>query len=855
MKRMNLTIVGAAVIFLTCGTLIFTPACMADDSLEKQFRELPMEARRLTGPLFWLHGDESKERLEMYLEKIAESGNGCFTAESRPHKDWLGEGWYRDLDICLQAAKKHNMKMWIFDERWWPSQKVGGKVPFHHGSKRLMGEGVDVEGPNTYTAEGHSGERYIATLAGKLDAKGKIEGDSLIDLKDSIKDGKLSWKTPAGKWKVMKFTYKRVSGLLDGASRDSVDWFIQTVYQPHYDRFKDDFGKTIVGYFYDEPETHGDWGTELNATLEEWKVDWKKAYVAYRFGLAGEESNAAKYQYMDALAETWGRTIYGGMTKWCHDHNVVSIGHFLEHGGRYISTRDCAGDMMRLQKYSDMGGIDLVCKQMYPGQRPYHIYQTPKLASSITHVYNKVDDITMCETFGAYKQDITYPHMKWLTDQMQVRGVNFMIPHAFNPRAPKDNDCPPYFYNGGFEPRYPLYRVYADYTSRLSLLLTGGRHICPIALLFSGMPRAMRTASVTPEHMTTAIQDALYDCDWLPFEAFESDASLEGGNIVLHKEKYQVLIVPPVGIIPYATLEKAKDFFEDGGIVIGYSFLPKQSATIGKTSSDIATLRKAIWGDKPRPGTAACKKSQKGGKSYFINEKPSVAQLSQVLAKDAGIPPVLEVLEGDTGNWLHVLHREKDGRDVFLVCNQNHEGSARKFKLRAIAKGTPEIWDAMRNEINSIPHKRNGNAVDFDISLEPSESVLVVFQSEKRRLPARIETGAKPLQEIAIAREPNQAEPEPQPARTITRSPVKADIFNGTCDIPSSVDLKKARIFIELGELTPEAAANITVNGKYSGGFIGKPFRLDVTKHLKAGANTIRIEPFAPKSAKLAIYK
>ena len=34
-----------------------------------------------------------------------------------------------------------------------------------------------------------------------------------------------------------------------------MDWFIQTVYQPHYDRFKADFGKTILGFFYDEPET------------------------------------------------------------------------------------------------------------------------------------------------------------------------------------------------------------------------------------------------------------------------------------------------------------------------------------------------------------------------------------------------------------------------------------------------------------------------------------------------------------------------------------------------------------------------------------------------------------------------
>jgi hypothetical protein len=47
--------------------------------LVKQFRKLPPEARRQIGPLFWLHGDESKERLEIYVGKVAEGGNGDFT--------------------------------------------------------------------------------------------------------------------------------------------------------------------------------------------------------------------------------------------------------------------------------------------------------------------------------------------------------------------------------------------------------------------------------------------------------------------------------------------------------------------------------------------------------------------------------------------------------------------------------------------------------------------------------------------------------------------------------------------------------------------------------------------------------
>ena len=155
----------------------------------------------------------------------------------------------------------------------------------------------------------------------------------------------------------------------------------------------------------------------------------------------------------------------------------------------YVHPTYCAGDMMRLQKYSSMGAIDLVVRQMYPGQRPQTIYQTPKLGSSVSHVYGKKDDLAMCEIFGGYNQNLTYPEMKWLTDQHQVRGINFLIPHSFNPKAPYDKDYPPYFYNDGHEPRWPLYRVWADYTSRLSLMLTGGRHEILSIRRTAGMPR------------------------------------------------------------------------------------------------------------------------------------------------------------------------------------------------------------------------------------------------------------------------------------------------------------------------------------------------------------------------------
>src|ERR1035438_1832356 len=91
-------------------------------------------------------------------------------------------------------------------------------------------------------------------------------------------------------------------------------------------------------------------------------------------------------------------------------------------------------------------------------------------------------------------------------------------------------------------------------------------------------------------------------------------------------------------------------------------------------------------------------------------------------------------------------------------------------------------------------------------------------------------------------------------AGQITLSPVKADPFFGHCDL-ANADLKQACIYLELGALAPETAARIAVNGNSVGGFIGKPARLEISQHLKPGANTFRIEPFAPESVRLVICR
>jgi hypothetical protein len=251
----------------------------------------------------------------------------------------------------------------------------------------------------------------------------------------------------------------------------------------------------------------------------------------------------------------------------------------------------------------------------------------------------------------------------------------------------------------------------------------------------------------------------------------------------------------------------------------------------------------------------------------------------------------------------------------------------------------------MRNELTSVTCSSVGNATEFSLTLEPMESVLLVFQSGARALPPRggvttpkreiilraaspeankteaklvvvkasygvpgdakrsrdvrerlqqlIDAGQRRLTVARLAEGDDPAfgvvktlvaeciagdqpvtlkgtDPQtltwgaPSPldqelsrlaaGRQYTASPVAADPFEATWTLPADIDLSTSRVDLELDGLTPEEAASITVNGVHAGGFIGKPFRLNVTRFLKSGSNTIRIEPFSPRFAKLVVY-
>ena len=699
------------------SSLLLAVQCAAAGVSADDFASPKGAARENTGPLFWLHGKDTEASLREYVGHVDESGQGILTVESRPHPEWLRAGWWRDFDIVLDECKKRGMKTMIFDDYWWPSQCMGGKRPIPRKFQCRSVKGTVY--PKDKAPANVKNE--IARIAVKKVSKGAFKPDP-----DGDKTIVYTWFTSKG-----GFRHPTVNGLDEAA----VDWFLSEIYKPYYDRYEKEFKDgTIPGYFFDEPEFHSWWGDALAKELEARGENVGELLTALKFKLANREEQAkAIYRYYDARAEVWGRTMYGRQSDWCRKHGVYSSGHFLEHAGEFYSPTLGGGNVLQQMKYVEVPGVDLVCKQYYPNQRTWKqrqisYGQIPKYASSTAHVYNRHNGLNWCEIFGAYYQDLTYPQMKWMCNYHQHQGCYYLIPHSFNPGSPIDGrlDGSPFFYNGGCEPRYPLFRVWADYNNRCAMMLSDGEHVCHIAQCVPGISfHAGKT--IRPEMFAFAIRDAQLDSDWMGYDAVEAASIVKNhrsGRPALRtengKEFYDILSLPATEYVPFAVLEKALAFAKAGGVVVGYGIKPCNTPTRGKTAADVKEVVDAIFAQPT---------------ALFLKGEPDNAALRAALAKNyPGTSQPLAVREFDfpglsaeDGRMLAVDHYVKDGVETLFIVN---EDIVRRRDVSVSAKWPAEkaeLWDPMQGTVEK-PVVENGLV---KLSLEPSQGMFLVWPTKE----------------------------------------------------------------------------------------------------------------------------
>lgn len=573
-------------------------------------RILAGEGENYILPFLWLR-DQSEETLRTEIGKIYDCGIRAVCLESRPHPDFGGPGWWHDFDIVLDEAKKREMKIWILDDAHFPTGQANGLIPAKYperARKYAMMQYTDCVGPIAYASLdvnlmmtkqftwmdfGKPADKplidkqeLISVTAARL-----IEGDlidsEILDLTDKVQDGWLLWDVPEGVWRICisftTFDFGSNNEYINYVDHDSVATLIEAVYQLHYDHYAEEFGKTIAGFFSDEPGFYNvggyrpgnavgrkkmplPWGDELQSLMEQENPDWK-LQLPYLW-LDGSDQGVTlenRYCYMDLVSRMYSKNFSSQLGDWCSAHGVEYIGHVIEDFDEHSRLGMGTGHYFRAMKGQHMAGIDDIGGQIIPGnpygmrhgvtsdsQGQFYHFALTKMGASSAAIDPAKRGRLLCEAYGAYGWNFGVKNMKWLTDFLIFQGVNHLVPHAFSMAEYPDMDCPPHFYAGGNNPQYPYFAELMKYANRMCNLFNDGKNVPQVALIYPGEHDWTNECMKLQAPAQQLIQNQI-DFEIIPLDVF-SDREYYGvqmaeGTLTVNERTMKAIIVPQTSYI------------------------------------------------------------------------------------------------------------------------------------------------------------------------------------------------------------------------------------------------------------------------------------------------------------------
>lgn len=694
-------------------------------------------------PFFWQHAEE-EATLRKYMREIRSSGIRAVCVESRPHPDYAGPKWWRDMDVILEEARILEMKVWVLDDAHFPTGYCNGRIEEHpeYGKVFLDHTGIDVMGPAPYSSfllNLEPGERLLGVVGAKRTGCIPGEWEKVIDLSGQVSGERLYWDVPQGYWNViiLKETIhsegrKNYCNLIDA---DAVRFFLDTVYEPHWEHYQSEFGKTFAGFFSDEPELGNafgawpdtgigqptmalPWCAELEQKLRlQWGEEWCICLAALWNRPEGIWQRA-RYEYMHLLTNLYGVNFCGQVGEWCSAHGVEYIGHVIEDNGNHTRTGYGAGHYFKALWGQHMAGIDVVLQQIRPGYDDrsfYHIggkntydgrffhYGLAKLGTSLAHLDAKKQGRTMCEIYGAYGWSEGLKLMKWLTDHMLVRGVNWFVPHAFSPAAFPDADCPPHFYAHGNHPQYPWFKELMHYMNRMCHLFQGGAAVVNAAVLYTAEPGWMGRCEPFEVLGKLLLQHQI-DYDVVPMGVLDT----------MEEFPYRILLIPECESIP-----QELDCWIRKAVGRGVKVL-----FAGKRP-EVFSCRQAV--PESFPGWAPLQKEQ---------EDPEQEELLQAVFCNGDTEEIIRTLEEmcicrggirlrDATPWLRCYTYQRAEGTYYLLFQEHPRETFQGTICLPKEEGQEGEWYRYEPWENRIWREREIADGELELRLEPYETVVL----------------------------------------------------------------------------------------------------------------------------------
>ena len=810
-------------------------------------------------PFLWLKGEE-RETITEYLEQIAGADIREVCLESRTHPEFCRDGWWSDLRFIIGECKRLDLKIWLLDDAHFPTGYANGALAGEDvdpalNKTVLKHHTVTVVGPQPSTVIKLGNlmdptERFVG--AATFDAAGApLDLELAVEQTEDGTPARLRFDAPVGVTTLELYVTSQKTGFRDEyinmVDADSCRMLINAVYEPTFEYLGDEFGKTILGFFTDEPGFMNEKGATLEDASNSSFIGRGDMALPWSDELARHLHEALGTNWLAELRELWTRDPAGARVRhaymdiatqlyracfdeqigdWCRERGVMHIGHVIEDKSCHTRLGQGAGHYFRAVAGQDMAGIDVVINQLAPGidHGPYSYfhgawnmefftYALAKLGSSAARLDPKKQGRCMAEVFGAFGWHEGLREMKWIADHMLVRGINWFTPHAFSMAPFPDWDCPPHFYAHGNNPQWPHFGQLMSYMNRTATLLSGGSAARPVAILYHA--DAEWAGNAMPiERVASELTRAQIDFDFVPAEAFEDEdryeVSIADGLLTVNDCPYQAFVMPGASFIGAATAEAARRMADAGVMVLAVDEVP---GTFYDTDGAV----------------------ELGG----LVATP-LADVARALA-GAGLQTVVP----DTPQpWLRALRYERVGETYVMLVNEH----PRERIDCTVALATGERLCGTRLDLLN-----GAGPVAFDGALElaPFESCIVVLQASSEDAPGDGEVDADASLGLrvegpwTVALSPagsNGAFGEAQKLKHL--GDLTADLFTGTCGTyryHASFELANdfTDATIDLGDVYE--TATLTLDGRSLGTRICPPYRF-AAGALSAGAHVLAID-------------
>ncbi len=524
--------------------------------------------------------------------------------------------------------------------------------------------------------------------------KGGRSAEDIVALYEEEDFGKrysrISFRAPEGEWTLYACHLTRNRGphrdYMNMCDAESVHKLIEAVYEPHYAHYKEEFGGTIAGFFSDEPEIGNGHIYETGKTMEEisdqpWsreieaelKRRWGNGYRNYLPLLWDKEFEGGlkarvRYDFMDTVTRCVERDFSYQLGDWCRERGVAYIGHMIEDNNQHSRSGSSLGHFFRGLAGQDMAGIDNIGGQVMPQREDdceycyknrirdsvfYH-YALGRLAASAAAIEPLKKGRAMCEIFGDYGWAEGVRLEKYLADHFMVRGINRFVPHAFSPKAFPDTDCPPHFYAHGNNPQYRHFGMLMRYMNRICELLSGGRQISHVAILYHGDADWAGGKCMFSQVPARELADCQIQYDFIPADVFTEEKyhTVLGKTLKIHRQEYRALIIPETTYVTARTAKAAAHLAKAGCSVFFVNSFP-----VGICHGN-GTLAEGICEEEDEACLEALKNCQVVSVSE-LSEKMLFLQMA-----DVRLSPKEPLIR--------VLHYE-NGSDLFYFVNEGSE--------------------------------------------------------------------------------------------------------------------------------------------------------------------------------------